>query len=46
MLNEDCLNVRLGEYLQGRRAPSPDTTAEEAGGDAETCPGSAGSNEG
>jgi len=37
MLNEDCLNVRLGDYLNRRRDPLSDVAAEAAdnGGDAQ-----------
>jgi hypothetical protein len=33
MLNEDCLNVRLGDYLNRRRDPPPDVAAEAADAD-------------
>ncbi len=37
MLHEDCLNVRLSDYLESRRLPAPDTPAEPlaASGDGE-----------
>jgi len=30
MLNEDCLNIRLGDYLDRRREPCPEAATDVA----------------
>ncbi len=30
MLNEDCLNIRLGDYLDRRRDPRPEAATDAA----------------
>jgi hypothetical protein len=30
MLNEDCLNIRLGDYLDRRREPLPEAATDAA----------------
>jgi hypothetical protein len=33
MLDEDCLNIRLGDYFESRRFPSQDRQSEETAED-------------
>ena len=37
MLNEDCLNVRLGDYFHQRREAASDIQTREAASDIQTC---------
>ena len=35
MLNEDCLNVRFGDYLDRRRDPHPETATDAVSDEAD-----------
>jgi hypothetical protein len=37
MLNEDCLNIRLGDYLDRRRDPRPEAVADAASDEGEAA---------
>jgi hypothetical protein len=38
MMNEDCLNIRLGDYLDGRREPLPETATDAASDAGDAAP--------
>ena len=38
MLNEDCLNIRLGDYLDRRREPLPETAIDAARAEGDAPP--------